>query len=132
MRHQPIVLGDVPAEIAKIVRVRMIAVEAEGKDRQADVARVAHAMDDARAGQHQPGETEIDEIARHLVDDARLVGGERVQVGEIAFGMRVERSGVERSDAATAFRGVSPPSVVERLAAVRRARRRRTLADAPQ
>ena len=44
-------LRDGPAEVGQIVRIAVMAVEAEGEDRQPDVAGVAHAMDDARAGQ---------------------------------------------------------------------------------
>jgi len=33
VRHQPFVLGDVPAKIGKIVRVTMRAMKAEGEDR---------------------------------------------------------------------------------------------------
>ncbi len=80
MRHQPVVLADVPAEIGEVVGVAVRAVKAEGEDRQADVARIAHAMDDLRAGQHQADQAEIIEIAGHLVDDARLVRRQRVQL----------------------------------------------------
>jgi hypothetical protein len=39
MRHQPVLLRDGPAEVGEIVRIAMLAVKAEGEDRQADVAR---------------------------------------------------------------------------------------------
>ena len=99
MRHQPVVLADVPAEVAKIVRVAVRAVEPEGEDRQADVARIAHAVNDSRAGQHEADEAEIEKVAGHLVDDARRARRERMQRRQIARRRAVEALAVERGDA---------------------------------
>jgi len=71
MRHEPVVLADVPAEVAEIVRISVRPVEAEGEDRQADVAGVARAVNDPRAGQHEADKAEIEKVARHLIDYAR-------------------------------------------------------------
>ena len=111
MRHQPVVLADIPAEIGEIVRIAVRAMEAEGEDRQADVARISHAVNDLRAGQHQADEAEITEIAGQLVDDARLARGERVQFGEITlWPLRLARL-LQRCDPADAGGFVrAPPS----------------------
>ena len=66
MRHQPFVFADCEAEVAEIVGVRMIAEEAELEDRQADVARIPSAMDEARARQQHSEEAEMARVTRHL------------------------------------------------------------------
>jgi hypothetical protein len=70
MVHQPRPLRDGSAEIREVMRIRVFAVDTVRPDRQADIARVAHAMDDFGAWQHQPDEAEIQIVAGHLVDDA--------------------------------------------------------------
>ena len=85
-----------------------------------------------RARQHQRDEAEIDEIARQLVDDARLVGRQRVQLGEIARRPRdrarrhrARRSGAPRRRACRRRRAP------RRRAAAPCARRRHGRAHAP-
>ena len=56
MRHEPLMLSDVPAKVSEIVRIRVVAVESERKDRQADVARIARAVNDPCSRQHQGDE----------------------------------------------------------------------------
>ena len=63
----------------------MRAMKAEGEDREPDVARIARAVNDLRARQHQADKAEIIEIAGQLVDDTRLVRGECVEFGEIMW-----------------------------------------------
>jgi hypothetical protein len=65
---------------------RKVAVQ----DGEANVARVARAVDDPRAGQHQSDKAEIKKIAGHLVNEARGAWGERMQIGQIASGRAVE------------------------------------------
>ena len=74
-------------------------MKAESEDRQSDVARISGAIDDLGAWQHQPDETEIVEVARHLIDDAFGVRRERMQRGEIVCRGGIEPSAVEAGDA---------------------------------
>ncbi len=125
MIHQAGVLRDGPAEIGKIMRVGMMTVKAEGEDRQPDIARIACAIDDLGAGQHQAGQAQIRIVARHLVDDARLIGRERVQLGQILHGGGVEGVGIEACNARDRC-GVLMPAAQRRESA----RQRHALAGA--
>ena len=58
MCHQPFVLADRPAEISKIMRVRMIAEKADLEDRKPDIPWVAPAVDDTRTRQKRRDEAE--------------------------------------------------------------------------
>jgi hypothetical protein len=59
------VLRDIPAEIGEVMRIGVMAVKAEREDRQPNIARVAGAVDDSGAGQHQRNEAEVIEVGRH-------------------------------------------------------------------
>jgi hypothetical protein len=90
MRHDPVVLGDIPAQVAQIMRVGVLSQKTAGPDGEADVARIAHAMDDAGARKQQRDQAEQTEIARHLVDDASGLWREGVQLLQIAFGFLIQ------------------------------------------
>ena len=87
----------------------MRTVKAEGEDRQADHARIALAMDDLRARQHQPRQS-LDGLRNsgQLVDDARLGRRQRMQFGEINA-MRLDRvlSASRDDDAMNRFRRIA-------------------------
>ena len=83
MRHQPFIAPVIAAELGLVVGEIELAREQLGVAGEAGIERVAPAMDDPGVGQDQPDEAEIEEIGRHLVDDA--VGGRHqcCEIGEI-------------------------------------------------
>ena len=97
-----------PAEIAQIVHGGMFATwnRKRLKNRQPDGARVSHAMD---RSSHQDGsnprQPEKIEIARQLIDDARLVGRECLHLGKMPFRRRVDRRPFQRRHPGDAVRG---------------------------
>ena len=107
MLHHPDLLADHPAEIGQIVGVAVRAVETEGEDRVADVARIAHAMDDPGAGEEHRDQPDVLEVGRHLVDDAGLARCQRAQLLQVGLRFRVERGAVERGDAGGGLRGLA-------------------------
>ena len=70
MRHQALVEPVVAAELGEVVGERLAVGEQAPKARQAGVARIARAVDDARLGQHEVDEADPAVVVGHLVGDA--------------------------------------------------------------
>lgn len=88
VRHQAVVLGDVPAEVAQVVRVGVVAHEAPAEDGEADVSWITYTVYDACLWHQQRHQTQHAKVARHFVDDPGRPRRERVQVLQVPIGLR--------------------------------------------
>jgi hypothetical protein len=102
MLHRLQLLGDRPSEIGEIMRVAMLAVKAEGEDRQSDVARIADAMNDPGLGKQKRDQPDITVVAGHLVDDAAIVRRQSVKLLQIGVCGRIRRDGIGHERASRA------------------------------
>src|SRR5271165_3589288 len=91
VRHQAPVLLVVMREVAEVSRVGVRGGEALEVDRQAGVERIAIEMNEPGTRQRRVNETDVPEVDRQLVDDARSIGSlrrEPLEIGAAEFGYR--------------------------------------------
>lgn len=95
MRHQAQILPIVHAKFGQVVGVGMMRVEVLEIDGDAGVDRIAHAMDDLRAGKHQLDQTKILKIVRHLVRDPDGGGVQACQPVQMLLRERIQRLAID-------------------------------------
>ncbi len=95
VRHEPLVLAVVQAGVSEIEGEEVPDGEVLEIAGQAGVDRIPHAVYDPRARKQQRDQSEVQEVARHLVGHPVCVSAQPLQPLELAAGRGIQRLPVE-------------------------------------
>ena len=93
--HQIAVPAIIVTQFDQVVAERVAEGKQLRKTGNARIDRVPHRVDDLGMGQGQTDQTDVPEIARRLVDQSRLAGGQRGQAGQIGLAHPFEIVGAQ-------------------------------------